>query len=268
MTRNRPSLFAPLALCACAVVLGVPAGATARLGDAGTLQITYVGTSSLQVKLGDGTSVPSGGTIPAGSYQVLVDDPDDTNPRFTMSGPGVSISSDLNSTGMGIDRPAMFGPYTLQTSASYRVADANMSGASAVTFTTSATASAGGGSGSGGGTSGGGTSGGGTSGGGTSSGSTGTKLLGTLKAAVAASGKVTLSFAGSAVHSLHKGRYTVSVTDHSKKAGFVVGSASVRAMTLSGTARTGASSHTVTLSTGRWFFAPSARGRKTYFNVA
>jgi hypothetical protein len=261
MTRNRPSLIALLALCACIAVLGVPSGAAARSGDAATLLITYIGTSSLQVKLGDGTVVPSGGTIPAGSYQVLVDDPDDTNPRFTMSGPGVSISSDLNSTGMGIDRPAMFGPYSLQTSSSYRVADANLG--AAVTFATSATASAGGGTSSGG-TSGGGTSG----GGGTSSGSSASKLLGTLKASVAVSGKVTLSFAGSAVHSLRKGRYTVSVADRSKQAGFVVGSASVRAMSLSGAAKTGSSSHTVTLSTGRWFFAPSAGGRKTYFSVA
>src|SRR5947207_15440846 len=113
MIRKRLTVTALLALCACAVTLGASAGAEARSADSATLLVTYVGTSSLQVKLGDGTVVRAGGTIPAGSYQVLVDDADDTNPAFTMTGPGVSISSDLNSTGMGIDRPAMFGPYTL-----------------------------------------------------------------------------------------------------------------------------------------------------------
>ena len=50
-----------------------------------------------------------------------------------MSGPGVAINSDLNSTGMGVDGVSTFGPYTFPASASYTVQQA---GGTAVTFGT------------------------------------------------------------------------------------------------------------------------------------
>jgi hypothetical protein len=193
---------------------------------------------------------------------VTVDDPDFTNPKFTMSGPGVSISSDLNSTGMGIDRPATFGPYTLQTTSSYTIQDSNL-GASAITFTTTATATATGAS-SGGSSS---TTGGGSSSGGTTSGSTTTKLLGTLKASVSASGKPALTLGGTTVKTLKSGRYTIAIADHSTKAGFIVWKLGSHAMVLSGVAASKSSSQTLTLSSGKWFFEASTRGPKTYFTV-
>src|SRR5712675_648819 len=77
---NRPGVVAFLAvsLCVCAISPGASAGVAGTRANA-TLTVTYVGTSSLQVRLADGTSVRSGATIPAGSYQVLVDDADYTN---------------------------------------------------------------------------------------------------------------------------------------------------------------------------------------------
>src|SRR5580765_4078807 len=95
-----------------------------------------------------GTIIRSGGSIPAGLYTVIVyDDGYNSSPRFTMSGPGVAINSDLNSTGMGVDGVSTFGPYTFPASASYTVQQA---GGTAVTFgTTAAGGSSGGSSGSG-----------------------------------------------------------------------------------------------------------------------
>jgi hypothetical protein len=253
-----------IALAALAVSFVVPSAGVAR-SQADVLAVTYIGSTSLQVRAPDGSTIRSGGTLPAGSYQVQVDDPDYTSPKFQITGPGVNVSDDLNSTGMGIDRPAYLGPYTFQANASYRIQDANIGASSAVTFTTTA-----GGSTSSGGTSSGGTSSGGTSSGGTTSGGTssgGTKLVGTVKGSVSATGKPALSFNGKAVKTLKAGRYTVTVADHSRKAGFIVWPLGKHSITLSGTVAVGTSSHTVTLGAGKWFFEALTRGPRTYFTV-
>ena len=258
------------AFAAFAVSLGLPSAGVAGSRADPVIAVSYIGTTSLQVT-GPGGVIRSGGTLPAGSYQVQVDDPDFTNPKFQLSGPGVNVSDDLDSTGMGIDRPRFLGPYTFQANASYRIQDANMGASSAVTFTTTAGGSTSGGSSSGGSSSGGSSSG-GTSSGGTSSSSSGskpstTKMVGTIKASVSASGKPALTFSGKAVKTLKAGRYTVTVADHSKKAAFIVWQLSRHAMTLSGAAATGPSTHTVTLGAGKWFFEASMSGPRTYFSV-
>jgi hypothetical protein len=259
------------ALSGLVLTLGSASAGVTRAGADPVLSVSYIGTTSLQVRAPDGTTVRSGGTLAAGSYQLQVDDPDFPNPKFQMSGPGVNVSSDLNSTGMGIDRPAYLGSVALQANGSYRIQDANMGASSAVTFTTTSGGSTSGGSSSGGtssgGTSSGGTSSGGTSSGGTSSGSTSVKKLGTLNGSVSASGKAALAFSGKAVKTLKAGRYTVSVQDHSTKAGLIVWMLGGHAMTLSAAAATGSSSHSVTLTAGKWFFEASARGPRTYFSV-
>ena len=238
-TRNRRRFIAAAAaaLCGCALSLGglVPGGAAAVRTDYPTeLYVTYIGSNVVQVTVG-GTVVRSGGSIPAGLYTVLVyDDGYNANPRLTMSGPGVSINSDLNSTGMGVDGVSTFGPFTFPASASYTVQQV---GGPAVAFSTTA---ASGGSSSGGSSSGGSSSG-GSSGGtksGSSSGSMGSsgstaKMMGTLKAAVSVSGKGTLTFAGKTPKTLKAGRYTVSVDDQSKNAGLVLGQTSKHPTTLS-----------------------------------
>jgi hypothetical protein len=255
------------------VTLGLGLGSTGAVGAraaGATVNVTYVTAKTLQVKLSDGTVVGPGASLPSGSYSVLVYDDPSTypNPNFTMSGPGVSISSNLNSTGMGLDEPATFGPFSFSAGASYSVEDTNIGAASLITFSTSA---GGGSSGS-------------TSTGSTTTGQTtttktttttpaasgppvGSKLVGTLEGIVSVSGKPTLTFSGKVVKTLKAGRYKVKVADHSKKVGLIVWKLGGRPVTLSGAAAVGSSTHTVTLSAGKTFFETSARGPKTYFTV-
>ena len=274
-----------LALLGASVAIAAAAGllAAAASADAAaiTINVFYTSPTSIQVSLSDGTPVSSGSAIPAGSYQVLVYDNDDydANPKFTLSGPGVSVAANnLNSTGMGIDLPSTFGPFTFQTSSSYTVSDPGI-GAS-VTFQTATTSSpAGSGGSSGGGASPGGSSAGGTSsagsgsaaassGGASSGGSAGSlKLLGTLAVSVSLAGTPAAVFDGKPVKTLKAGRYTITVADHATKAGLLVGEGSKTPLVLSGAAKVGRSSKTVTLGAGRWFFEPTSHGPKTYFSV-
>jgi hypothetical protein len=264
----RRSLLA-LAFWAGVLTIGVAAGLAQTRADA-VLNVTYIGSSSLQVRLGDGTAVRSGGTIPAGSYQVLVDDPDDANPSFRMTGPGVSIiNNDLNSSGMGIDRPATFGPFTLATSSTYTLQDSNIGASSTVTLNTSATATASGSSNtttsstsSGSSTT---PSGGKSS---SSSGTSATKSIGTLTASVSTTGKPALMFGGKAVKTLKAGRYAVKIQDNSKRVGLIVWKLGSHPLTLSGAAAIGPKSQSVTFSSGKWFFEASTSGPKTYFTVS
>ena len=114
--------------------------------DYSELYVFYTGSAAIQVKF-NGNVIRSGAVIPAGPYAVIVyDEGDNPNPRFMMAGPAVSIASDLNPSGMGL-QSVVFGPYTFPTNASYRIEDTNLGASSVVTFTTSATSS---GSGSGG----------------------------------------------------------------------------------------------------------------------
>jgi hypothetical protein len=90
---------------------------------------------------------------------------------------------------------------------------------------------------------------------------------GTLTATVRLSGKVTLSYHGQVVSSLKAGLYTVSVTDSSKKSGFVIQQSHKLATSISTAPFTGKKSKTLDLSKGQWFFYPSFIGQKTYFVV-
>jgi hypothetical protein len=230
--------------------------------------VTYIGSTSLQVRLGDGSPVKSGGTVPAGTYQVLVEDDDYATPNFKMSGPSVAITSNLDSSGMGIDHPATLGPVTLQTSSTYTLQDTNIGGSSVFTLSTSASATASGASNASATSSASGGSSSTTSSGGksTSTSST-TKTVGTVTALVSAGGKATLVFGGKPVKTLRTGRYTIIVQDHSKKAGLLLWKLGSHPLTLSGAAATGPKSTSVTLSSGKWFVETSTAGPKSYFNV-
>lgn len=270
-------------LWGCVLSVGSVGVANARVESA-SLIITYTTPTSLQVSLAGGGAVNSGTVIPAGSYMVTVNDDTSTgdlNPNLTISGPGVSLSSNLNSTGMGIDDPSTFGPYTFQTSSSYSVEDSNLGSSTLVTFTTTATASATGSSSSGSTPTSGSSTGSSSSNGsssnppesntGTSSSTSGSKtatMLGTLSASVSALGKTTLSYEGKTAKTLKAGVYTVTIELHSDKVGLLLGEVSKHGVdTLRRAAMAGKSSRTVTLSVGRWFVEASTSDPKTYVSV-
>src|SRR4051794_14391494 len=78
----------------------VPAGAerTAAAANA-EISVFYVG-GALQVKVG-GAVVRSGGSIPAGPYAVVVYDDEVPLPQFSLTGAGISVYTEMNSTDMG-----------------------------------------------------------------------------------------------------------------------------------------------------------------------
>ncbi len=252
--RGRFCAAAVLSLVAGALVAG-----SAR-ADATTINIFYNnGGQSLTVKLSTGQTIaPGGGGVPAGSYQVLVyDQNDNMNPQFVMSGPGVSINNNLNSTGMGLDIPETFGPYNFNQGATYTVSDSNLGPSSALSFSISAgNASSGGG---GGGTSGGGVTqtGGGTSGSGGTTGS-GVKMLGTLTASLSASGKAGLKLSGNTVKTLKPGRYAIKVP---AKKTLIFGKTGGGTSKLTG-------SKTETLTKGKYFIEATSKGPKFAFSVS
>ncbi len=259
-----------LAVAACGL-LGIGAEAFVASGaeaDSASIVVTYISPVSFRVKLGDGTNVTSGATIPAGSYQLFVyDDSEDSSPAFSFTGPGVSINSNLNSTGMGIDSPSAFGVVTLQTSSSYRMQDTAVGASSLLTFGTTANATA--------------TVVVGTSSSGPPPSATGPattatttihsmplSIRGTLAGSVSAAGKPLLMLGGKPVKTLKAGRYTVSVGDHSRKAGLIVGTSARHMITLSKAAAVGQTAKTtVSLSAGKWFLEASIHGPKTWFRV-
>ena len=59
----------------------------------------------------------------------------------------------------------------------------------------------------------------------------------------------------------------MSVTDSSKKSGFVIQQSDKLATSVSTAPFTGKKSKTLDLSKGQWFFYPSFIGQKTYFIV-
>jgi hypothetical protein len=222
----------------------------------GTLTVRYVGCTGMSVS-------PS--PLPAGSYSVLVYDDDNCNASFTLTGPGVSLSSDLNSTGMGIDHPAgPFGPYTFQAGSTYTARDSGINASAQFTPTAAAAGGSSGGSSSGSSGSGGSSSSGGS--GGSSSGSTGAKTLGTLVGSISSTGKATLKMSGATVKKLKAGVYKLTVTDRSEKAGLVIQALGYRAMTESAVSGTGTKTTTLRVIPAKYFFKATG-GPKIYFTV-
>ncbi len=258
---GRVSLFGIAVLAS--LCLSAPGSAASRV-DGLTINVLYT-ASSLQVKLSNGTVVGSGTVVPPGPYSVVVYDSGDyPGPQFTMTGPGASVSSDLNPSGMGIEVPMTFGPFVLQPSSSYEISDTNMGGASAVQFTTSATGSSASSSPSPDGSS---SNGSPSPAAPTSSGSATAKTLGALTLSVGPNAKPSLALGGKPVKTLKPGKYLLIAGDSSKKAGLLIGHGTAHPSTLSGVAAVGTSSRTLKLTAGRWFFEASTRGPKIYFTV-
>ncbi len=262
-------------------MLGVAAvfAATARGAavDANTIVATYTATS-LQVTL-NGSPLKSA-TIAAGSYSVNVnDDPNtgDQNPDFTFNGPGVSVSNNLNSSGMGIDGLTVLGPFTLQAGASYSIEDSNLGPSTLVTFSVSGTST------NSGGTTTSTPSGTGNGGGGvtTTSSSGGAPATTTAKASppapaklppltatVTAAGKVALVASGKPVKELKPGDYTLLAVDDSRRAGLLLGKVSGHVLTLSGKSALGKSTHKLALTVGSWFVESAPGAHRLEFKVS
>jgi hypothetical protein len=90
---------------------------------------------------------------------------------------------------------------------------------------------------------------------------------GTLAATVTATGAVALTYQGKAVTTLRAGRYTVAVTDESRRTGFVVRQLHGATTWLSTGAFTGKRRSSIELTKGQWSFSASPAGTKTYFIV-
>jgi hypothetical protein len=260
-----------LALCAVALVLAAASAhpVQAHLQSL-TLIITYTSPTSLQVTTG-GTQISSGSVIPAGSYTVIVHDDTsevpntgDLNPNLTISGPGVALSTNLEGMG-GIEDPSTFGPYNLQTNATYNIQDANLGTSSLVTFMTAGSASSGSSSSPPGGTV---VAGEGSSGSSSSPrDAKATAMTGTLSGSISSAGKATLTYDGKSVKSLKPGTYTLKLDDHTAKVGLLLEEVSKHAIALETKPAIGKSSYRVDLTDGSWFFEASKHGPKTYFNV-
>jgi hypothetical protein len=218
-----------------------------------------------------GASTAPGTVIPAGTYDVLVDNSvGDVGITFQLTGPGVSLDTDVD----GGESATETWPETLQTNSTYTFQNASQPGSSEVFSTSSvslgAPASATTPSQSSGGVQ---TNSASSSGvtpkttTTTTSAPAAIPFRGTLAATVSAAGKLTLSLKGKGVSSLPSGRYTISVTDRSSKNGFTLQAIRRPAITVTSARFVGVRTMTITLSAGQWVFYPTFVGEKTYFIV-
>jgi hypothetical protein len=212
-----------------------------------TLHATVGPAFEISLTFDDGSPV---GALPAGSYRILVSDLTSDH-NFHLFGPGVNQDSGVDSTGTATWN------VTFGAGGRYQfVCDVHadsMFGSFNAGAADSAPQSGGGSGGGGSGGSGGGSS--GTTGGGVSAGVAATR--GMLTAALAATGKPSLSSRGKAVKALASGRYTFVVTDSSRKEGVTIRRTGAAATALTGAAFSGRASRTVTLAAGQWKLYPS-----------
>jgi hypothetical protein len=256
-------------VAACAALLGatslVLAGAATSAGVLPSLYVNYVGTNCTFTITADGGAAV--GTIAPGTYQVWFSQDDFVScvglPDFVLTGPGVSVETPIDA-GTGAAAEANV---TFQPGSTYVAFDRSQPVLSRISFTIASSGTAG------------------LVNGPTSTakpgavdnssdvvGSAAKKATpvvarGTLVGKVSAAGKVTLTYDGRVVSSLKSGRYTISVTDASKKSGFVIQESHKVATAVSTSAFTGKKTKSLDLSKGQWFFYPSFIGQKTYFLV-
>ena len=259
--RTRPAL---VAFAAVLVASGVGAQ---RASAAGTLYVTFNLNHTISVTLPSGSPVgtTSGAPtqIPSGQYSLDFDDSVGVSgPNFMLSGPGVNISESLT---LG-EYPSGTLAAVFQPNSTYTWWDQENS---SIVFTFQTTSQsvgvqANGSQGSGtGGTSSGGS---GSSGSQDIVGSGVVPFRGSLDAIVYASGKLSLSHNGNVVKTLKTGRWTFSVDDESKKAGFDVQVLHGKVQTVTTKTYVGSHDVTINLKAGRWYFF-TLGGKKTTFFV-
>jgi hypothetical protein len=239
------------------------------------LTLDLTASNTLSVTAPSGAVFTSTGSIPPGSYQVIVnnDVPDirDVDHMFHFSGPGVALFTDM---GAGDNKTESY-PETLANNATYVFQDDKQPGIGHITLTTSATASSGTGSSGGGSTSGSSGTSSNTGGSGTSSNSSilsggsgrAATFRGSLAGVVNSGGAILLTRDGKPVTTLKAGRYTITVTDKAPAASFTIQKIRAPAHTITGVQFVGRHTVTLILSAGQWFYYPSFTGKKIYFIV-
>ncbi len=255
-----------LAAAAAAAAVLVPAGGADTVLP--TLYFRYTNNCTFSISDDSGRAVTQ---IVPGSYQVFVMTPvvfagvDLTGVfdmtackgyvQFQLTGPGVNIQTTLQDG----DEDKDLERATFQPGSTYVALDNNQPGVTRTTFTTAASGSATGPTGSS-------TS--SVSGGSSQQslvGSAANPFRGALDAIVYASGKLSLTRNGKPVTTLKTGRWTFSVDDESRKAGFSLQVLRGKAMTITSPTYTGSHDATVELKPGRWAFFTPAGKRTTFF---
>jgi hypothetical protein len=251
-------------LLAGALALAVGA-APGGADDAPGLYIVFHAGHTITVSLANGAPVGTTSGAPTviapGLYNLFMDDSAAVEgPIFDLKGPGVSFVEDM----FYGDNPSETFTTTFLPGSTYTWRNDEQPNI-VFTFVTSGggTSSSTGGAGS---ASPGSTA---ASGGGTASqdivGSGVIPFRGALDAIVYAGGKISLSRNGKKVSSLKAGRYTFSVDDESKTAGFTVKSLRGKPTTVTSAAFVGSHDVTVNLKAGRWFFYSLGRTQTTFF---
>ena len=256
MRRTIGVITAALAFAAVAVA---PGGA-ARVALP-TLYVNYTMQCTFTITDDSGKAVT---TIAPGTWQVAVSTPgsfggvdlsgknDMTACKgsidFKLTGPGVNLETTLNDGDGSYDMlSGNFAP-----SSTYVAVDGNQPAVARAQFTTAASGTA---AGSAGGSS--------SSTGGANAG--GSVTVGTLSGTVGATGALKLTYKGKTVTTLKPGKYTVTVVDTSTHNGFLLHGKST--VTVSSVPYVGKKTLVVNLTTGQWYMAPTASGKKIYFVV-
>jgi hypothetical protein len=262
-------LWLILSTVVAAALLVIAPGAQARDNVSLSLNVSFAATGAVTVTLPDGTpvGVTSGSPtlIPAGFYSLEFVQPGCTAvPMFTLKGPGVDIQEDLAGGELINDSAdANFEPnstytwkidtaptivHTFQTSNQVLGTPPPPAGAiigqlDPYTGTKKAT------------------------GGNTSVvGSAIAPFRGKLTGVVSSSGRMSIAFKGKGLANLKAGRYTVAVSDASRKVGFELKRAKHTPVVVTGVAFVGKHSLTVNLVAGKWLLT-SGTGRSQAFVV-
>jgi hypothetical protein len=265
--------FLPVVLAAAALVPS--AGASPSVSAQPTLYVNYALNCTFTITGDNGQTVT---TIAPGTYGIDITSPlpfaevdlsnDLGNPndmtacrsfvQFKLTGPNVNLTSTLSDGDSAfalLQATFQAGTYTAVDENQPSVARDNFSVSSSVAATNPANPSVGGSTSLSKGT--------------TSQDIVGSALLpfrGSLDAIVFAGGKLSLSHNGNVVKTLKTGRWTFSVDDESKKAGFEVQVLHGKAQTITSSGYVGNHDATVTLKPGRWTFF-RVGGPKTTFYV-
>jgi hypothetical protein len=267
MHRSVPPRSALLLLALVSSCLGLSAARAATP----VIDVVFNGQDGLTVTYDGsplGASSAPGTVIPAGSYDVIVDNSlGDVGITFQLSGPGVSVVTDVDAGESATET----WPVTLAPNSTYSYQDASQAGTTELFSTSAATAAA-------------------TTTPATTPSASGVESNGVepttttpgavarphavappprggLTATVSAAGVLRLSDKGKPVASLLAGRYTVTVSDHSRSGGFTLQELRDPALALTSAPFVGVRTTTVTLTAGQWVYYPSLLGAKTYFIV-